>query len=393
MTSGNQLQYVAIQGYRPFRDFRAELGALEVLVGANGSGKSSLFEFLRLLRDGLRDEIPPEIVPGAVGQQVFHMPGAARLSWQLAVGFGPAPWVRYEGELLGPVGRPQVIREHVASLAPPTATPPPPEFFMKIEQGRGLLREKRGANGAEQEIVLRRLNRLALGSVTNPELLTLYMLREYILGWRFYGAYGIAGDRMRRAVPVQQEPVLAEDGSNLAAVLHYLLTEHQPILDELQQHLAAAVPGFRGLTVKARGGPGEVMAFWREVGVDGDLSLADLSDGLLRLICWMVLCLHPTPPSVICIDEPDQGVHPRTLPILAGLFEKACERTQLLVATHSSYFLTQFDLSRVAVLRKEDGEAKFLKPYDSDILRDMLVDFGPDEVERLHRSDELERLA
>jgi len=55
--------------------------------------------------------------------------------------------------------------------------------------------------------------------------------------------------------------------------------------------------------------------------------------------------------------------------------------------------LTQFDLSQVAVLRKEDGEAKFLKPQDSAILRDMLVDFGSDEVERLHRSDELERLA
>jgi predicted ATPase len=264
---------------------------------------------------------------------------------------------------------------------------------MEVEQGRGRLREQHGANGAEQEIVLNRLNRLALGSVTNPALLTLYMLREYISGWRFYSAYGIASDQLRRTVPVQQEPVLAEDGSNLAAVLHYLLTEHLSILDELQQHLASVAPGFRGLTVKARGGPGEVMAFWREAGVDGDLSLADLSDGLLRLICWMVLCLQPNPPSLICIDEPDQGVHPRTLPILAGLFEKACERTQLLVATHSSYFLTQFDLSQVAVMRKEDGEAKFLKPHDSDILHDMLADFGPDEVERLHRSDELEWLA
>jgi len=393
MTAIYRLQTVAIQGYRPFRDFRAKLGALEVLVGANGAGKSSLFEFLRFLRDGLRDEIPPEIVPGAVGQQVFHSPGTARFAWELTVGFGPAPWVRYEGELLGPVGRPQVIREQVASLAPPTMTPPPPALYMEVEQGQGRLREKQGANGTEQEISLNRLNRLALASVTNPSLRTLYMLREYIAGWRFYGAYSLAGERIRRAVPVQQEPLLAEDGSNLAAILHYLLTEHQPIFEELQQHLRAAVPGFLGLTVKARGGPGEVMAFWREQGVERELSLADLSDGILRLICWMVLCLQPNPPSLICIDEPDQGVHPRTLPILAGLLDKASERTQLLVATHSSYFLTQFDLTQVAVMRKEDGEAEFLKPHDSDILHAMLADFGPDEVERLHRSDELERLA
>ncbi len=149
---------------------------------------------------------------------------------------------------------------------------------------------------------------------------------------------------------------------------------------------------FKRLTVKARGGPGEVIAFWQENGVDQDLSLADLSDGILRLLCWAVLCLHPNPPTLICIDEPDQGVHPRTLPLLAGLFEKASQRTQILLATHNSYFLSQFDLAQIAVMRKENGEAKFVKPGDAQVLVDILGDFGPDEIENLHRTDELERL-
>ncbi|WP_396034818.1 AAA family ATPase [Candidatus Cyanaurora vandensis] len=112
---------------------------------------------------------------------------------------------------------------------------------------------------------------------------------------------------------------------------------------------------------------------------------------MLRLICWIVLCLQPNPPSLICIDEPDQGVHPRTLPLLAGLFEKACDRTQILLATHASYFLMQFEFSRLAVMRKENGEAKFLKPADSKILLANLKDFGLEEIEKMHRSDELER--
>jgi predicted ATPase len=136
-----------------------------------------------------------------------------------------------------------------------------------------------------------------------------------------------------------------------------------------------------------------VDAKWQEEGVEHDLTLADLSDGILHLICWATLCLQRNPPTLICIDEPDQGVHPRTLPVLAGLFEKASERTQLLLATHSSYFLTLFDISRIAVLRKENGEAKFLKPQDSKILVQNLADFGSDEIEVMHRSDELERLA
>nr|HQH73370.1 AAA family ATPase [bacterium] len=154
----------------------------------------------------------------------------------------------------------------------------------------------------------------------------------------------------------------------------------------------AAIPGFKSLTVKARGGPGEVIAFCQEEGVGNELSLADLSDGVLRLICWMVLCVHPHPPALICIDEPDQGVHPRTLPLLAGLFEKACQKTQLFLATHASYFLMQFDISRVAVFRKENGETVFRKPKNSKTLCDNLSDFGQEEIEIMHKSDELEKI-
>ena len=186
--------------------------------------------------------------------------------------------------------------------------------------------------------------------------------------------------------------MLHEDAGNLSSLLHFLMTEYPQSFDELKQYMRLAVPGFKDLTVKARGGPGEVIAFWREDGIDRDLSLSDLSDGILRLLCWTALCVQPNPPSLICIDEPDQGVHPRTLPILAGLFEKACERTQIILATHASYFLVQFDISRIAVLRKENGESVFIKPQDSQLLKANLEDFGAEEIEIMHRSDELERL-
>ena len=70
-----RLTEVKIQGYRPFRNFTARLSPLEIMVGANGAGKSSLFEFLKFLRDSIYAEIPPEIIPGSIGQQIFHIPG------------------------------------------------------------------------------------------------------------------------------------------------------------------------------------------------------------------------------------------------------------------------------------------------------------------------------
>jgi predicted ATPase len=229
--------------------------------------------------------------------------------------------------------------------------------------------------------------------MNNPSMVTLYDLREYVSGWRFYSSFNIANDKIRKSVPIEQEPVLYEDAGNLSSVLHYLMTEHPDAFDDLQQHLRSVVPGLKRLTVKARGGPGEVIAFWNEQGVDADLSLADLSDGILRLLCWIVLCVQPNPPSLICIDEPDQGLHPRTLPLLAGLFQKASNRTQILLATHSSYFLSQFGLEHVAVMRKEDGEARMFKPADSKSLVSSLNEFGSQEIEMMHQSDELELMS
>jgi predicted ATPase len=315
--------------------------------------------------------------------------GPERFQWSTEINLSQPYPIRYEGELLGPVGHIQVSFERVQMVLPKGVNP---RLFLDVRQGKGLMQESEDISSIRYRINLKRPNQLTLSTATNPEMTTLYNLREYIRGWRFYNSFNIASDKIRKPVLIEQEPVLREDAGNLSSLLHYLMTEHYPIFDKLQQHLRSVIPGFKGLTVKARGGPGEVIAFWKERGVDTNLTLADLSDGILRLLCWIALCLQPNPPPLVCIDEPDQGVHPRTLPILAGLFEKACDRAQIFLATHASYFLTQFDISRIAVLRKEDGEAKFIKPKDSQVLIQNLEEFGPEEIEAMHRSDELEWL-
>jgi predicted ATPase len=379
-----------IRGYRPFRDFTAQLGALEVLVGANGSGKSALFEFLKFLRDSTYQDIPPEIIAGSIGQEIFHIPGDERFWWSVDTNIYPPYPLRYQGELQGPIGRTQVTFERAQNVPPKDSTIRP-MVFMDMKGQNGLIRNEEGRH-QEQKVQLKRPNQLALSTATNPALIALYNLREYLLAWRFYSSFRIANDSIRKPVPIEQEPLLREDGGNLSAVLFYLSSEHPRQFDALQSAMRAMVPGFQGLSLKARG-RGEVMAFWQERDINRELSLTDLSDGILRLLCWTVLCVQPNPPTLICIDEPDQGVHPRTLPVLAGLFQKASERTQILLATHASYFLTQFNLDQIAIIRKENGASIFAKPSNSALMLELLKDFGTEELEHLHRSDELERLS
>lgn len=397
MYSVNEIRFPSIrslklQGYRPFRDFTATLSPLEILVGANGSGKSSLFEFLKFLRDAVHQEIPPEIVAGSIGQQIFHRPGPDKFSWSIEVGLPKNTTLYYQGEILGPIGKTRVAFEQVKESYPVFQENHKSHLFMDIQERSGVVKDRESNESDYQKLSLRKPNQLALSVMTNPQLSTLYTLREFIASWRFYSSFNINTGKIRKSVPIEQEPVLYEDGGNLSAILFYLMTEHPLIFNELKTHLKSSIPGFRNITVKARGGPGEVIAFWQEEGVDQQLSLADLSDGILRFLCWATLCIMPNPPTLICIDEPDQGVHPRTLPILAGLFEKASQRTQILLATHASFFLTQFDISRLAVMKKENGESLYIKPENSAILKAQLDDFGTDELEAMHRNDELEAL-
>jgi len=385
------LPSIKIKGYRPFTDTLFRFSPVQVIVGANGSGKSSLFEFLKFLRDACHQEIPPEIITAAIGQQIFHRPGPDKFCWSAKFDLKQKTPLYYQGELMGPAGSAKIIFERVFTKALHR------QFnegytFLDFRNAKGHVSDPEDGEFIRKEWNLKKPNQLGLGAITDSTLTTLFNVREYIRGWRFYDAFNIHNEKIRKPVPTSQDPVLHEDAGNLSAVLFNLMTEHAKEFDELKSVIKSAIPGFRNLSVKARGGPGEVIAFWQEENVDTELSLADLSDGTLRFIAWATLCVMPSPPTLICIDEPDQGVHPRTLPVLSGLFEKASERTQLILSTHASYFLTQFDLDNIAVMKKVSGESVYVRIKDSQTLLDNLEDFGTEELEQIHRTDELEAL-
>ena len=237
-----------------------------------------------------------------------------------------------------------------------------------------------------------RPNQLALQSYVNSSYPFLYRLKEQVDAWRFFSGIRFNDRQLRQPALIEENPTLKDDGGNLASVLNWLQIESPSRFNELELHIRGVIPGFRRLGVRPSGA-GRVTLTWDEEGLVNPLTAADLSDGSLRLLLWLTLALTPNPPTLVCIDEPEVGLHPRALPMVAGLLKKLSERTQVFVATHSSYFLAQFDISDVAILRKRNGAIVFLKPANSAALRENLREFGTDELELMHRSDELEALA
>lgn len=384
------LRRIELSGYRPFRDLDATLDDLTVIIGANAAGKSALLDFVRFMSDAVSEPLPPEIDRRCIGKALFHAGGPSKISCALTVDLGRP--LRYEVEIHGPVGTPRVVRERLATVEPVHPADTRPFAFLDLRAGSGELRDSgRGVllpvpwTAPPGELALRRM--------LDPRQKAAYRLREAIGAWRVYTGFDVSAEsRIRQPAITENAPILAEDGHNLSAVLLWLQAEHPDVWAELETHLRSVIPSFRALRVRLRG-RGQAMAGWREDGVDEELTLADLSDGTLRFLGWATLCLAPELPPLICVDEPETGLHPRVLPVLAGLLRRASERTQVIVTTHAPYFLAQFELDDIAVMRKEDGRAVFVRPGSSAALRAMLEELGGDELMRMHVSDELETLA
>ncbi len=386
--AGPWLRRLDIQGYRPFRTFSASFRGLTVIIGANASGKSSLFDFIRFLAFAAQNPLPVEIDPGSAGRTLFHAGGPEQIKYELDVDLDLRRPLTYAVTIQGPVGQPKITNEELCSRSEDFGWRQPFQYIRRDKSANFIFNRKerfkpRPWDGPANELYLRR--------ILDPSFVTAARFRSYVAAWRVYSGFDVsATSATRRPAIVQPDAVLTHDGGNVSAVLFSLMTEHQESWQELETHLRVAIPGFQALTVKARGGPGTVMALFREAGVSHELPLADLSDGSLRFLCWATLCLAPNPPPLICIDEPELGLHPRALPVLAGLIRQASAKCQILCATQSPYLLSQFSLDQIAVMRKEDGQPIFVRPASSAALREEIDELGDQALLQLYLSGELE---
>jgi predicted ATPase len=387
------IKELKLSGYRLFRDFSAEFGKVTVIIGANGSGKSSLFDFLKFLRFAVSAPLPAEIDPHGGGRRLFNASGTERISFALVADLGQSKPLRYEAEIVGPKGDPYVSYERLATVGPLHADEKNPFVFLDFRDGSGVVRDQLQRAFVRPRWNLER-NELALRRAVDPSLFTLARFQRFVSSWSFYSGFEMAaGSAIRRPVPTEPKPVLAEDGSNLSAVLFSLMADDREAWSELETHIRSVVPGFVSLNVVPRGEPGNVITEWIERSEKGEitkLTVSDLSDGTLRFLCWAAICLSATTAPLVCIDEPELGLHPRVLPVLAALFRLFSQRSQVLIATHSPYFLSQFPLDLIAVMRKEDGQGKFKRPSNSAALRREIKELGADALAQLYVSDELE---
>lgn len=165
---------------------------------------------------------------------------------------------------------------------------------------------------------------------------------------------------MKQTCDVNDNIVLGSDAANLAAFLSCLEQTKRDYLENIEDTIRQIAPFFERFQLEpSRLNKDKIRLEWKEKGSDSYFNANALSDGTLRFICLASLLLQPRLPSVVLLDEPELGLHPAAITVLASLLESAATRTQVLVATQSVTLVNQFTPDRVWVAEREDGASVF----------------------------------
>jgi predicted ATPase len=171
-----------------------------------------------------------------------------------------------------------------------------------------------------------------------------------------------------------------EDGGNLAAFLYKLSKKNSRNFKMIERVISSIAPFFDGFYLE----PDEIneqqiFLRWREKDSEQLFTAHNFSDGTLRMICLATLLLQPTPPDTIIIDEPELGLHPFAISKLAGLIKSAATTAQVIISTQSVEFINQFEADDIIVVERNDGQTTFQR-QSNETLAAWLEDYAIGEL-------------
>jgi predicted ATPase len=333
MSERRPLETISLSGYKSIRElqnFNLHRG-LNVLIGANGSGKSNFIRFFELLGHLMDSNKGLQNYVGARGRaDAFLFRGmkvTPEMKAHLKFGLNA-----YNFTLKAADDRSLFFSQESAPFAGP--------LFGAIENDQG--------SGHMESALVRKK-----GSASEQ------WVKEAIRDWRVYHFHDTSP-----AAPVMglcnivDNDVLHSNASNLAAFLLRMAQANPENYQQIEDTVRQVAPFF-GTFVLKEVAIGQTQLLWKDRYSDLLYYPHQLSDGTLRYICLATLLLQPNPASTIIIDEPELGLHPYAIKILASLLHEAAQRGQLIVSTQASLLLDELTPEQVIVVNHHEGETRF----------------------------------
>lgn len=353
----SSLDKVTIKGFKSIQtleDFK--LNSLNIIVGANGAGKSNFIAFFKLLS---------ALIDGNLNRFVRDSGGANDLL------FG-GPKVTKKIEFSTRFGSRGFRFNLVVTPSNSVAIEDEARFYSGGSTGWWSLGDSsEGLSNMVSEVK----RNASDARYSRP-------VYDAIASWKIYHFHDTSSTApMRGEEIIQDNKVLRWDASNIGAYLLKLKNDYPSEYKDIVNAIKLVTPFFDAFLLEPfkRGEKEVVNLTWLQKGSDYPMQPYHLSDGSIRFICLATALLQPNPPATIIIDEPELGLHPAAIAILAELIKAASERTQVVIATQSPELINYFSIEDIIVVNRKDGASTFnrLKEADYD---EWLEDYSVGEL-------------
>lgn len=333
------LDSITIRGFKSIASAeQLTLGPINVVIGPNGSGKSNfigVFSFLHALREGHLQEY---VARAGGAERVLHF--GSKVTPELHIHMSFEDGKNQYSITLVPSESDQLLPASEAVYYWDKAYPKP---YNRLLSSRGME-----------------------AGISRPDLKrTEGYVRDHLDRWRVYHFHDTSvGSPMKKTSDVHDNRYLRPDASNLAPFLYLLREQHASSYALIRRTIQLVAPFFEDFNLEPqRLNPDKMRLEWRHKGSDDYFDAGSLSDGTLRFIALATLFLQPTEyrPSVILVDEPELGLHPYAITLLASLVKQAAVHTQVVVSTQSPQLLDEFEPEHVIVAERAEGSTQFTR--------------------------------
>lgn len=322
---------ISIRGYKSIRDAHVELRKLNVLIGPNGSGKSNFIGVFSLLRACRERELEEYVARAGGAERLLHF--GSKTTQKIAVNVALMAPMQYLLLLVASEGDRLSMLEEAIAPGDDSLTP--------------VKGEKDWAPG--------------LGR-----------------WWVYHFHDTSSSSPMKKTADVNDNRYLRPDGSNLAAFLYFLKQKHGQSYSMIRRTVQRVAPFFDDFQLESqRLNAEKILLEWRHRKSDAYFSASSLSDGTLRFIALATLFLQPEEyrPSLILVDEPELGLHPSAITLLASLAKQASVKTQTILSTQSPILLDHFAPEDVIVADRVEEATQFRR-LDPEQLKVWLEDYS-----------------
>ena len=352
-----RLKRVKVKGFRSIEEVDLEMRPINVCIGANGAGKSNLIAFFKLINEMMGGRLQQYV--GTTGRATANLYFGPRITPQMEAELEfkvDRGTNAYHMRLFHAAGDSLIFAEESVSFHTPGH-----ELPQRMSLGAG-----------HQE-----------AQVRHPDEPLRKTLRQFLNHCRVYHFHDTSQTaRVRQYCYVEDSRWLMPDAANLAAVLHRLKTENELVYRRIVRNVRQVAPFFVDFDLQPSGrNETDIILNWKHRESDRLFGPHQLSDGTLRAICLIALLEQPQDdlPYLIVVDEPELGLHPHALDMIASLFQAVSEHAQVLISTQSSAFVDAFDPEDIVVVERDREATTFTRP-DAEQLGAWLEDYSLGEI-------------